>query len=391
MKLDLSDRFVAKCKPGDYFDSKVSGLHMRVLASGIRSWCLAFTVPKSDGKRTRMTFGRYPMIGLARARSLAMEASAKLDEGIDPRHEAETRGEMTVADLAENYLKRRVAGLKSAAEIERRLRTDVLPLIGKIRLADLHRRDAHRVVDAMQDRGANAGALRTLTDLRAMVRWAVGRGDLEHDPLAMMQAPDKLPPRERVLSDDEIKTLWKELPKVFPQSTALALKLALATGQRIGEVAGISVEEIDLKRRLWVIPGARTKNKHEHKVPLSGLALELIAEARRDGDRIFGNESTLHIASLVVRNRDEVTVEGWSSHDLRRTALSGMAALGVSPHVLGHVANHRGTTKASVTLTVYVQHDYENEKRQALELWADRLQAIIAGGAGKVVMLRGAR
>jgi hypothetical protein len=67
-----------------------------------------------------------------------------------------------------------------------------------------------------------------------------------------------------------------------------------------------------------------------------------------------------------------------------------MAELGIAPIVLGHVANHRTTTKAGVTLEVYVQHAYEREKREALELWSNRLQGIISG-AGDVVAMRGRR
>jgi integrase len=80
-------------------------------------------------------------------------------------------------------------------------------------------------------------------------------------------------------------------------------------------------------------------------------------------------------------------MERWTAHDLRRSALTGMAKLGVQPIVLGHIANHRTTTKAGMTLSVYIHHAYEREKRAALELWADRLQGIISG-AGKVMAIR---
>jgi integrase len=84
----------------------------------------------------------------------------------------------------------------------------------------------------------------------------------------------------------------------------------------------------------------------------------------------------------------QLGLDQWSVHDCRRTALTGMAKLGVPPIVLGHVANHRTTTKAGMTLSVYVHHAYEKEKRDALELWADRLRGIVSGGA-EVVPLRG--
>jgi len=156
------------------------------------------------------------------------------------------------------------------------------------------------------------------------------------------------------------------------------IRLGLITGQRIGEVAGITEDELDLSRKVWNIPGSRTKNGHPHSVPLSTMAIDIINQA--PGRRLSaGNIScAIYYDQFGLARR-------WSAHDCRRTALTGMAQLGIAPIVLGHVANHRTTTKAGITLGVYVQHAYEKEKREALELWADRLQGIISG-AGDVVV-----
>jgi integrase len=97
--------------------------------------------------------------------------------------------------------------------------------------------------------------------------------------------------------------------------------------------------------------------------------------------------SRKHVSDTIYDHQDLFGMERFTAHDLRRTALTKMAELGVAPIVLGHIANHRTTTKAGVTLGVYVQHAYEREKREALELWASRLRAIITGGAAKVVRL----
>jgi integrase len=136
--------------------------------------------------------------------------------------------------------------------------------------------------------------------------------------------------------------------------------------------------ELDLKRGLWLLPGARTKNGHAHSVPLSTAAIEII----EDG---FSEVSSVLISRWV--NRNQLGLSGWTAHDLRRTALTRMAELGIPPIVLGHIANHRTTTKAGMTLGVYVQYPYEREKREALDLWADRLQGIVSG-SGRVVGLR---
>ena len=131
-------------------------------------------------------------------------------------------------------------------------------------------------------------------------------------------------------------------------------------------------------------------------MPLSATAIEIIKEALRESASGFvfpsgdGAMPPRAVAKTIARATDRFGVAPFTAHDLRRTALTGMAKLGVAPIVIGHVANHRTTTKAGMTLSVYVQHQYEREKREALALWADRLAGVIAGGA-EVVAMRGER
>jgi integrase len=151
--------------------------------------------------------------------------------------------------------------------------------------------------------------------------------------------------------------------------------------------------ELDLRARIWTIPAARSKNGHAHKVPLSDAALSVIAEARGktflfpDRDKDAGLTSH-DISKTIRRAQSRFGLAQWTAHDLRRTAVTGMAELGISPLVLGHVVGHRSVTKADVTLGVYNQYTYAAEKRDALELWADRLGAIVAGTGAKIVRLK---
>ena len=379
MKLTLTDKFIASAKAGTYFDDKVPGLHLRVTA-GAKGWSLIFT---AGGKRARMALGKYPATTLAQARARALEAHAELDAGNDPRRVAGA-GVATVADLIERYVAKRVSTFKRAKEAERRLRVDVLPIIGDVKLAELHRRDAIRVIDAIQARGARSAADRVLTDMCAMTAWAVSRGELDHDPFAGIKH-EQFAERDRVLSEEEIRALWAEWPAVLPAPVAAALKLALVTGQRIGEITGMTSEELDLKRNVWTLPADRSKNGHAHAVPLTELAVELIGNPPRG--RVFARDLD-HLPQTVYRFKDKFTVKGWTPHDLRRTCCTQLAELGVAPHVIGHVVNHRTTTKAGVTNAIYNRYDYASEKRGALELWASRLQAIIAGGAAEVIPMR---
>jgi integrase len=245
-------------------------------------------------------------------------------------------------------------------------------------LGELHRGDVTRVIDA---KSAPIAARRAFDDLRAMVKWAVARGDLDHGPIDGMQKPPRSKPRTRVLTDEEIRVLWSRLDQLS-ETIQQIIKFCLITGQRLGEVCGMTSNEIDLGREVWNIPASRTKNGHPHSVPLSALALEYTNSQSGFGVKRLDVSKTIH------RMQNRIGIAPWSAHDLRRTALTKMAELGVAPIVLGHIANHRPTTKAGITLGVYVQHQYEREKREALELWADRLQAIISGGAAKVVAIR---
>ncbi len=170
------------------------------------------------------------------------------------------------------------------------------------------------------------------------------------------------------------------------------------------------VDELDLKARAWNLPGVRTKNGKSHHVPLSEIALAIIKEAMADANNgqkkpspfVFpcgdGGLSPSAVGRTIYRAQ-EATKERplgrfglphWTAHDLRRTALTNFAKLGIAPVVAGAVANHLSVTKGTITLAVYTQYSYDREKREALDQWAERLDAIVDGRAGEVVPIRGA-
>jgi integrase len=386
MFVSLTDRFCDRAKPQsrqtDYFDETVRGLALRV-SDSLKVWTFHFTSPATQ-KRSRLSIGTYPATSLAAARSRALEARGEVEAGKDPRRIAEAA--MTVAGLIESYLSNYVRpNLRSAKAIELRINKNILPILGTMKVTDLHRRDMNRVLDPIIKRDATEQATQVFNHLFALMRWAVGRGDLDHNPFDGMPRPSTSQPRERAFSADEIRTLWLALPTSFSPPTASIIKLCLVTAQRVGEVAGLRRSELDLKRGIWLLPASRTKNGHSHSVPLSELALEIIAASSGD-DLIFGPQQVYRIAHRIEAS--QCGLAHWTSHDLRRSALTRMAELGIPPIVLGHIANHRTTTKAGMTLGVYVQYPYEREKREALDLWAERLRGIVVGTAANVVGIR---
>jgi integrase len=414
-RLELTDRFVAGAKADkapqtDYFDSKTPGLALRVSNRGHKAWTFVFTAP-ADGKRARMTLGSYPAMPLARARTEAKQARGYTEDGVDPRAALHQRGaaEMTVAELVAAYVADpEKAKLRSIKEVKRRLHKNALPKIGSVRLAQLTQRDILNVTDRILRRGARTQAWHTFKDLKAVLRWGVANLYLQHSPTDGMKAPGGFTPGERTLSDHEIRTLWHGLPVSLAKSKACQqiIKLCLVTGQRLGEASGMTRAELDLERKLWSIPGARTKNAHPHTVPLSDLAVTVIRESladagstskavfpAEDGKPLLAPRVTRAISRAHETSKERPLgrfgITPWSAHDLRRTCLDNLARIGVLPVVIGHVANHRSITKGGVTFAHYVQHSYEAEKRAALDLWGERLAAIVGGAAAKISPLRG--
>ena len=228
-----------------------------------------------DGKRTRMTLGSYPALSLAAARTRAAQARGHLEDGTDPRrHDGQGTVEMTVGDLVRRYVADPdKARLRSIREIKRRLDRNALPIIGSIRLAQLTRRDVRDVTDRIMRRGARTQAWHTFKDLYAVLRWGVRNEYLQHNPIEGVQKPGGFTAGERTLSDDEIRTLWHGLPQALAKSKACQRIIQFPrTGQRLGEVSGMTRAELDLDHKLWSLPGARTKNGFPHTVPLSDLA-----------------------------------------------------------------------------------------------------------------------
>ncbi|WP_287376835.1 site-specific integrase [Mesorhizobium sp.] len=438
-QVELTDKFCqsAKAQSGrktDYFDTTVKGLCLRASAGGVKAWFLVYTKP-ADRKRAWLKLGTYPDVPLGTdkgARQKAKDTRAKVGDGGDPIADKKaTAASLTVANLVENYIARHAATKRSADEIARRLRknvsgrnadgTEMKPdekgrggpsegCIGAVKLSDLHRRDITRVIDAIKDRGKHTEANRVFEDLRSMVRWARARGDLDENLTEGMKKPSETVERDRVLNANEIKTMWNALAEAdMRESTRRVVRLCLVTSQRVGEVSGMTRPEIDLDKGLWTIPAARSKNKREHVVPLSAMALAIIHDQiaevdalskRKDRDVptfVFpgpGARAAVTAAAIAkaiknqeVTKRGATTIIGvapWTAHDLRRTAATHMEEMGISPFVVGHVLNHVSSTKSTITSRVYARYDYLKEKTEALELWADRIAGIIAGGADVV-------
>jgi integrase len=354
----LTDKFFQGAKPPagkaqiEYFDGVTKGLSVIVSAGGARVFYLSYTAP-GTGKRARTKLGAYGDLSLAKARDRAREARAAVSEGRDPGD----RGVMRVTDLVDSYIAKHATNQRTGDEIARRLRKNVTGVIGNVRLSAVHRHDLTRCIDALMERDAPVEANRVFEDMRAMVRWARGRGDLDENLMEGMRPPAELAARDRTLTHDEIRIFWHKLADAkIDAGTARLLKLILVTLARPGEVAGMTAAELDLERRIWTIPPLRSKTGREHVLPLSDFAVEIIAEqmadihdaaarrkerldhqlARLPGKTALQGEVlpewvfpgagarapfTEGVPSKAVkRNAEHFGIEAFRPHDLRRTA-----------------------------------------------------------------------
>jgi integrase len=208
--------------------------------------------------------------------------------------------------------------------------------------------------------------------------WCVGRAILDASPAKGIAAPAREATRDRVLSDEELARIIIAARRVNGPYGSIVEFLAL-TGQRREEVARLTWDELDLAGRLWTIPSSRTKNGKPHIVHLSHEAVALLRRLPRLGRFVFSLSGAKAFQSFSAAKRELDKLSGvsdWRLHDLRRTCVSGMARLGVAPHVADKVLNHQTGTISGVA-AVYQRHEFLAEREDALDRWAAHVAALL--------------
>lgn len=373
------------------------GFTVRRMPTGSITFLHIYTL---NGKRKEFILGHYPQTNLQDARKRHRKNLSDLDAGIDPQNAPPAS--LTVGLLAQMYLEQYCIQNKKAEttkENKRILEKYVLSAMGSRDASSVRRQDAVLLIDSLADKtpGTARGVLKTA---RAMYTWAVDREYVDLNPFSGVSrsvAAVKPVHRDRVLSDQEIKTIWHILtsPKQDKksESTRKALLITLITGQRPGEVSGITAGELiageDKPFCLtcnncgwWSIPASRSKNAKSHTVYLTPLAKKIMGEAFvfDAGDAIFPNNKNNAIGvsalSHFVAKSQEITSKcsKWTPHDLRRTCATGLSRLGCPDEVIDAILNH---TKTGV-IKVYNRNKYEEEKRLWLQKWSDCLQELVA-------------
>ncbi|MEM9341409.1 MAG: integrase arm-type DNA-binding domain-containing protein [Pseudomonadota bacterium] len=378
-------------------DSLLPGLYLVVQPSGVKSWSVRY---RANGVQRRMVLGRYPILGLSDARKKASQVQRGVMEGEDPggqrKELRQLRERDTVKALLAVYERRHLSSLKSGRTVARELDRHIGARWGDRDIASITRRDVLDLLDEIVDSGRGTTANRLRGYLQTFFGFLLERDVIGASPMVGVKRPAKEVSRDRVLSDDEVRWFWRACEDVgFPWGPMG--KVLLLTGQRLGEVAGMTDAEID--GDLWKLPAERVKNGRAHEVPLSKMAqLELGSMDRvaSAAGLLFTTNGTspvqgFHKGRKVIADGMERLAEAeiphWTFHDLRRTAATGMARLGIAVRTTEAVLNHVSGTGGGI-VGVYQRYDHGEEKRDALEAWGRFVNEIVNGRADKVVRLK---
>ncbi len=355
----LTDIAIKALKPAnkDQWVCDGSGLYLRVRKTGGKSWVIR---RKRQGHTRIITLGKYPQLRLRDARLKAAQLGSDntwskliLGELLDEWFEDQIRHQYKRPRPIALYLKR------------------VSPELLAQKIRDIRRADVRRFLKKYSNERGPVAANRLLAILRQALKYAVEAGYIDESPIAglsrkLVGGEEKA--RARVLTDDEIRALWC----TDSQHTPL-LRFLLLTGQRIGETQLAIWDDIDGDR--WTIPARNTKNGREHWIALPRQAEALLQELDRERRTVFGRATTTGVQAWLRRwaDRQKITPR-FTPHDLRRTFATRLNELGVAPHVVERILNH---TLQGV-MSIYNQAEYADERTEAMQLWADELEKIVA-------------
>ena len=377
----------------EYWDTALPGFGLRVTAKGAKSWTMIY---RASGQQRRMTLGHYPTLPLSAARDRARAALREIEKGNDPataKAEEEQRREAdlfqsVIAEFIERHAKPNNRGWERQ---DRDLRREFLPhwrgrAIGSIKRCDILDR-----LDQIADRSSPRRANRYLALLKKLFAWCVERGIIEDSPASSIKPPGKERSRDRVLPDDELRLLWQCCEKAgWPFGDLF--RLLILTAQRLGEVSAMRWQDIDLAKATWTVPAEIAKNGVANEVPLSPAAVAILSNTpslggtgyvfpalNGSGRPVSGfskAKARLDQAIAAELAGDKAPWAPWRLHDLRRTVASGMAQLGIAPHIIEKVLNHISGSLAGIA-AVYNRFGYAPEKRHALESWAGHVARVV--------------
>ena len=371
------DKLKAPAQREDYRDRSTKGLQLRVGTTGVRSFSYVYRIGRKMG---RVSLGKYPDFSLKAARDKTNEYRRLVALSVDPRSEKNEKikkEQMTVGLMVEEFIEKYAKPKNSSwKQAESNLRLYLISALGKKPIHEVTRPDIHQILDDLVGRGKHTAANRALAHTRKFFGWLVERGYLDYSPVAYIKPRHQEQEREKVLTDDEIRAIWIASEAMSGPYSAW-IKLLLLCGQRRLETA--SLRRSQIIDNCWHLSGADTKNKQLHITPLSKQAMALVERLlKQDGEFLIKTGRTgdkpVNGFSKAKAQLDRLSgVQDWKFHDIRRTVATNLSKLGVDRFLLQRIVNH---TDSGVT-AIYDRYSYLEEKREALQRWADRLDDII--------------
>ncbi|MDF2493263.1 site-specific integrase [Sphingomonas sp.] len=403
----------------DAGDRSIKGFGVKVTPSGSRIYVFQYRLGGRGSKTSRFTIGKHGVWTADRARAEAERLARLVGQGGDPSADKKERRRQAVDLAFDAYARDRfLAGYaktewaRSYGLAERSLRLHAIPALGSTPLPKIKKADISALFDRLP--ATNAGTRRnTFTVLRRLFRVAVSRGDIERSPMEGYEPPRAPASRDRVLTDDELVTIWKAAGTLgYPFGPYF--QILLLTGQRREEVAGLEWSELQRDAALWTLPAARAKNDVAHLVHLTDAVVEILdsmpgvtrAAGKVKWPRkglVFTTNGKTSVSGYskakarLERAIDDVLKEeagaggdpppfaAWRVHDLRRTLATGLQRLGVRFEVTEAVLNHVSGAKSGVA-GVYQRHDWRDEKRAALEAWGRHVAQLLEPAAASNVV-----
>ncbi len=406
-------------------DTQVPGFGIRVTDTGNRTFILRTRYPGSANPGRR-EIGQCIDITLSDAREKARRWRSLVKQGIDPTAEEERKRQesirkqaVTFSAVAEDFIREKLPSERKGKDAEREIRRDLLPQWGKLAITDIIDLDVSTLIK-VKGREGKVGARNLLALIKRFFRWAIAQHEygISVSPCTNLRASDilgEMPrPKGRTLSNDELFALWRAAGRM-PYPVGPAYRLLCLTGLRLNEAVDGAWPEFNMRERIWVIPAERMKGKDSgkkqarpHAVPLTLHILELLQGLPRfnRGTFLFSTTSgrspvwigtkikrrldrrmLITLRALAKRRGDDpvaVTLPHFVNHDIRRTVRSQLSRLKVSEEAREAVLSHaRPGIKGTYDL-----HDYLDEKGEALQLWAVRLQGIVNPPPDNVIKLR---